>query len=173
MLFFLHFFSSMSGSGSHAHPQPSFLIRRLFSSEKTLFLMKHDLIPLKQVLIFVTFLLLPGQSAIPVDIMSVVCKLIHFMLIKLKKLKRKIRKFQDSECVEFQLDDENDHHPYSRMLEFEQMNDEFGNKITRTFLCKQIIKNDTTSIWLFQRICVVMIIKVNTSIFTFVMPQSC
>ena len=75
-----------------------------------------------------------------------VCKSIHFMLMKLKKLKRKIRKFQDDECVKFQLDDENDHHPYLHMLVFKQMNDEFSNKITRTFLCKRIIENDTIQV---------------------------
>ena len=66
--------------------------------------------------------------------------------MKLKKLKRKIRKFQDGKCVEFQLDDENNHYPYSHVLVFEQMNDEVGNKITRTFLCKPIIENDTIQV---------------------------
>ena len=55
MLFFLHFFSSCQAAAAMRAPQPSFPMTRLFSSEKALFLMKHDLIPWKHVLIFVTF----------------------------------------------------------------------------------------------------------------------
>ena len=64
-------------------------------------------------------------------------KIDSFHVDEIEKIKKENpKKFQDGECVDFQLDDENDHHPYSHMLVFEQMNDKFNNKITRTFLCK-------------------------------------
>ena len=84
-------------------------------------------------------MLLGGQSAIPINAMELpllvaVCKSINSIMMGLRKVRKKIRKFQDGEQVRFfqnttttQQLEENNHNGslYSHVLVFEQRN-EFG-----------------------------------------------
>ena len=98
-------------------------------------------------------MLLGGQSAIPINAMELpllmaVCKSINSIMMGLRKVRKKIRKFQDGEQVRFfqntattttQQLEENNHNSslYSHVLIFEQRN-EFEFQLQEHFFANEV-----------------------------------
>ena len=134
-------------------------------------------------------MLLGGQSAIPIKAMELplltaVCKSINSIMMGLRKVRKKIRKFQDGEQVRFfqntrtttQQLEKNNHNSslYSHVLVFEQRN-EFGIQLREHFFANKVkiqqFNRSNLSIQLFQKIQHLSKV-INTLIFISVKQQS-